>query len=398
MKRITHQSITNAEAARLARANRRNFISLMIQAPVALVAGRSAGFALSHASPALSHASPASPQQPPVTSPGSPYSRAFDFASLDGWITANSEFFVRSHFGIPKLDGSSWAVSVSGAVDRPRALTMDDLMKLPAQEEVVTLECAGNLVGWGGVSNARWAGVPLGALLKAAGVRGDATEVILVGADGGQEREAGGIQIDAYARSIPLAKALDPATLIAFKMNGESLPQAHGGPLRAVIPGWYGMDSVKWLKRIVVSREPFTGFYQARRYYEARRVDGVIERAPLGAMRLKSQMARPINKEALRLGPVKIIGAAWCGDAEIARVELSFDGGRTWKEAKLGSERAPFAWRIWSYDWTAAATGTFEIIARAHDASGRAQPLERDRQIITPYANNWADHRTVEVR
>jgi DMSO/TMAO reductase YedYZ molybdopterin-dependent catalytic subunit len=381
MKRMIRPSITNAGPAR---AGRRDFLSLMIAAPVAVVTGRG---------PA-----PALAQRPPITSPDSPYSRAFDFASLDGWITPNSEFFVRSHFGIPKLDPSPWAVAVSGAVERPRTFTLDDLMKLPAQEEVVTLECAGNLVGWGGVSNARWAGASLAALLKAAGVRADAGEVILVGADGGAEREAGGVQIDAYARGVPLAKALDPATLLAFRMNGEALPPAHGGPLRAIIPGWYGMDSVKWLKQVVVSREPFKGFYQVRRYYEARRVGGAVERSALGAMRLKSQMARPIDKATLRAGPVKVFGAAWCGDAEIARVELSFDGGRTWKEAKLGPDRAPFAWRIWSFDWTPAGAGSFEIIARAHDTRGRAQPLERDPQIITPYANNWADRRTVEVR
>lgn len=380
MKRIIRQSITNTRA----RTSRRDFLSLMIAAPGALVTGLGRG--------------PALAQRPPVTSPDSPYSRAFDFASLGGWITPNSEFFVRSHFGIPKLDPSSWAVSVSGAVERPRAFTLDDLMKLPAREEVVTLECAGNLVGWGGVSNARWAGASLCALLKAAGVRADAREVILIGADGGAEREAGGVQIDAYARSIPLAKALDSATLLAFKMNGEALPAAHGGPLRAIIPGWYGMDSVKWLKQVVVAREPFKGFYQSRRYYEARRVGDAVERMPLGAMRLKSQMARPINKATLGAGPVNVFGAAWCGDAEIAKVELSFDGGRAWKEAKLGPDRAPFAWRIWSYDWTPARVGSFEIIARAHDTQGRAQPLERDPRIITPYANNWADRRAVEVR
>ncbi|HVG20893.1 MAG TPA: sulfite oxidase [Blastocatellia bacterium] len=384
MKRIDRQSITNTQAPVAARAGRRSFLSMMAAGPVALLTGRSRGLA--------------SAQQPPITSPDSPYSRAFDFSSLDGWITPNSEFFVRSHFGIPSLGVSPWAVAVSGAVERPRAFTADDLMKLPVREEVVTLECAGNLVGWGGVSNARWAGASLAALLKASGIRADATEVILVGADGGPEREAGGVQVDAYARSIPVAKALDPDTLVAFKMNGEPLPPAHGGPLRAVIPGWYGMDSVKWLKQVVVAREPFTGFYQARRYYEARRVGGAVERGPLGAMRLKSQMARPINKATLPVAPVKVFGAAWCGDAEIAKVELSFDGGRSWKGAKLGPDRAPFAWRIWSYDWTPMAAGSFQIIARAHDTRGRAQPLERDPRIITPYANNWADRRTVEVR
>jgi len=158
------------------------------------------------------------------------------------------------------------------------------------------------------------------------------------------------------------------------------------------------MDSVKWIKQIMLSREPFKGFYQTERYYEARRTSAGVERAPLGAMRLKSQIARPINEEVLPLKTTTIFGAAWSGESEVARVEVSFDGGRAWKEAKLADERASFAWRLWSYDWTPPAAGVYEIIARAHDARGRAQPLERDTQIVTPYANNWADRRTVEVR
>lgn len=338
------------------------------------------------------------PQQPPITTPNAPFSRAFNFASLKDWITSNSEFFIRSHFGIPKTDNSPWTVKVTGAVERERVFTIDELLKMPAVEDVVTLECAGNLVGWGGVSNARWTGVKLGDLLKAAGARADAIEVVMVGADGGAEREAGGRQVGSFARSVPLAKALDANTLLAYKMNGEPLPSVHGGPLRAIVPGWYGMDSVKWIKQITVAREPFKGFYQAERYYEARRTIAGVERFPLGAMRLKSQIARPINEEILPLKATTIVGAAWSGDAEITRVELSFDGGRTWKEAKLAQERAPFAWRLWSFDWTPTASGAYEIIARAHDARGRAQPFERDPAIVTPYANNWVDRRAVEVR
>jgi DMSO/TMAO reductase YedYZ molybdopterin-dependent catalytic subunit len=273
---------------------------------------------------------------------------------------------------------------------------MEDILKLPAGDQVVTLECAGNLVGWGGVSNARWRGVSLASLIKSMGVKPEAAEVVLIGADRGIEREAGGIQLDAYARSIPLSKALDEGAMLVFMMNNEPLAREHGGPLRAIIPGFYGMDSVKWLKQIVVAREPFKGFYQERRYYEARNVNGIIERSPLGPIRLKSQIARPINNETTKAGARLVVGAAWCGDAEIARVELSFDRGRTWKEAKLGDDRAPFAWRLWSYDWTAKA-GDYEIIARARDTRGRVQPLERDPAIITPYANNWADRRRVIV-
>lgn len=219
---------------------------------------------------------------------------------------------MRSHFGMPRIEPSRWSVTISEGDGRPRIFAMDELTRLPAAEQVVTLECAGNLVGWGGVSNARWIGVRLGSLLTAVNLHG-AVEVVLLGADGGSDREAGGVSVDAYARSIPLAKALDPNTLVVYRMNGEALPDSHGGPLRAIVPGWYGMDSVKWLNKIIVSREPFKGFYQANRYYEARRVNGATERGPLGPVRLKSQFARPIQGEVFSLKPVPVAGAAWCG-------------------------------------------------------------------------------------
>jgi DMSO/TMAO reductase YedYZ molybdopterin-dependent catalytic subunit len=338
-----------------------------------------------------------SAQQPPITTPRAPFSRAFNFAALKDWITPNNEFFVRSHFGVPRIEPSRWSVTISGVHGPPRVFAIDELVSLPAIEQIVTLECAGNLVGWGGVSNARWIGVQLGLLLRAVDLRG-AVEVVLLGADGGSDREAGGVSVDAYARSIPLAKALDPNTLVVYRMNGEALPDSHGGPLRVIVPGWYGMDSVKWLNRIIVSREPFKGFYQANRYYEARRVNGATERGPLGSVRLKSQFSRPIQGEVFPSKPVQIAGAAWCGDAEIAGVDLSFDGGRSWTPARLADDRAPFAWRLWSYEWKADRTGRYEIVARARDERGRLQPLLADPKIITPYANNRADRRVVEVR
>jgi DMSO/TMAO reductase YedYZ molybdopterin-dependent catalytic subunit len=361
--------------------NRRRFLAQLSALPLAGLASR-AVFA----------------QQPPITSSASPNSRAFNFAALKGWVTPNDEFFVRSHFGTPKLTAAPFVMSVTGEVERERRFTLDDLMRLAVQEEVVTLECAGNLVGWGGVSNARWTGVRLGDVLRAAGLRSDAKEVVLIGADGGTDTEAGGILVDAYTRSIPLSKAMEATTLLVFKMNGEPLPPAHGGPLRALVAGWYGMDSVKWLKQITVARAPSAGFYQARRYYEARRAGEVTTRGPLGAMRLKSQIARPLNDAVLMLKPTTLFGAAWCGDAEIARVEVTTDSGETWREAVLGADRAPLAWRLWSYEWQPTSAGKTVIAARAYDTKGRAQPIERDPQIITPYANNWVDRRTVEVR
>ena len=276
-------------------------------------------------------------QQPPITTPNAPFSRAFDFAALKDWITSNGEFFVRSHFGVPNIDPSRWTLSVSEAGGTPRVFSIETLMKLPTVEQVVTLECAGNLVGWGGVSNATWTGCRLSSILNANQTKTGEVECVLIGADGGVDREASGLQFEAYARSIPMNKALHPDTLLAYRMNGEPLPAEHGGPLRAIVPGYYGMDSVKWLKGIQVVRRPFTGFYQASRYYEAQRVNGVIERRQLGAVRLKSQIARPIRGEVLARGPIRVVGAAWCGDAQIAAVELSFDSGHSWTPATLGS-------------------------------------------------------------
>jgi DMSO/TMAO reductase YedYZ molybdopterin-dependent catalytic subunit len=336
-------------------------------------------------------------QQPPITAPNSPFSRAFNFAELRDWITSNNNFFVRSHFGSPDIDLSRWSLSVACDDGPPVLLSIEALMKLPSVDRVVTLECAGNLVGWGGVSNARWTGVPLRSILDPRKI-GDALECVLIGADGGVDREAGGVHIDAYARSIPMSKALHPDTLLAYRMNGEPLPAEHGGPLRAIVPGYYGMDSVKWLKKIEVVRHPFTGFYQESRYYEAQRANGATERQPLGAVRLKSQIARPIRGEVLARGPITVVGAAWCGDAEIAAVELSFDSGHAWKPATLAKQRAPYAWRLWSFEWTPDRSGQYEIMARARDERGRLQPLERDPRIVTPYANNWVDRRTVEIR
>src|SRR5262249_25940647 len=178
-------------------------------------------------------------QQPPITTPNAPFSRAFDFAALKDWITSNGEFFVRSHFGVPNIDASRWSLSVSETGRTPSLFSIETLMKLPAVERVVTLECAGNLVGWGGVSNGIWTGCRLSSILNANQTKNaDEVECVLSGADGGIDREAGGLQIDGYARSIPLRKALHPDTLLAYRMNGEPLPAEHGGPLRAIVPGF----------------------------------------------------------------------------------------------------------------------------------------------------------------
>jgi DMSO/TMAO reductase YedYZ molybdopterin-dependent catalytic subunit len=275
-------------------------------------------------------------------------------------------------------------------------LTLDDLGAMPTIDLPVTLECAGNLVGWGGVSNARWTGLSIARLLREARVLAGSVELVLVGADGGADREAGGIRATAFARGIPLAKALDPSTILATRMNGVPLPAEHGGPLRAVVPGYYGMDSVKWIKEILVSREPFKGFYQTSRYYETRKVDWRLRTEALHRMRIKSQIARPGRDQFLTVGPTKIVGAAWSGESRIRGVKVSVDGGATWRQASLGPDDETSAWRLWSFDWSPS-RGRYELVPLATDSGGDEQPLSRDPQIITPYANNWADRRVVTV-
>jgi DMSO/TMAO reductase YedYZ molybdopterin-dependent catalytic subunit len=255
-----------------------------------------------------------------------------------------------------------------------------------------TLECAGNGrvflvpkvkgVQWelGAVGNAEWTGVSLGELLPRAGVKDGALEVILEGADAGAISEppkpAGKIH---YARSIPLGKASEDV-LLALEMNGESLTPSHGFPLRAIVPGWYGMAAVKWLQRIIVTDQPYNGYYQTVDYAFWKRDAAGPRLVPITQMQVKASIARPGMNEVISAGTTyKVQGAAWTGDAEIVKVELSTDGGTNWHLASLGEERAKNSWRLWEWDWTTTkVAGRHVLMARATDSRGRTQPMEHD--------------------
>ena len=227
------------------------------------------------------------------------------------------------------------------------------------------MECAGNGrsflqpkvkgVAWdlGAVGNAEWTGVLLRDVLQRAGVRSGALEVVLEGGDKGTipepPRPPGEIH---YARSLPIAKASDDV-LLAFEMNGQPLPASHGFPLRAVVPGWFGMASVKWLQRIIVTETPFNGYYQSIDYTYWQRRDGMPTLVPLAEMELKAQIARPSMGEVLSAGaPYRVHGAAWAGTEEVAGVEISIDGGGRWSPANLIGESVKNAWRFWEFIWT----------------------------------------------
>jgi DMSO/TMAO reductase YedYZ molybdopterin-dependent catalytic subunit len=318
----------------------------------------------------------------------------FPFATLDSFITPNEKFYVRNHFEQPKIDAHSWRLKIEGAVKRELELTFDDLRKLPARTVTATLECAGNCrafleprmkgVPWqlGAVGNAQWTGVPLAALLERAGLHDSAMEVILEGADAGEItadiKPAGKIQ---FSRSLPLAKARSPEVLLAYRMNGVDLPPAHGFPLRAIVPGWYGVASIKWLQRMIVNPRPFNGYFQSIDYsFFNKEKNGLARVVPITELQVKAQIARPTSGEIIKADcDYRIRGAAWTGEAEIAKVDVSTDGGKSWREAKLQGDSMQNAWRLWEHTWrTPGKEGKVRIMARATDSRGRVQPLERD--------------------
>ena len=223
--------------------------------------------------------------------------------SVRSWVTPTRLFFVRNHFTVPTLDVAAWRLTVEGRVKKRRAWTWEELVELPDRTVFATVECAGNgrsflaerqagvQSGAGAVGHAEWTGVPLQVVLERSGLEADAVEVLFEGADVGTEPDHPAPM--SFERSLPLAKALHPDTLLAFRMNGEVLDPIHGYPLRLFVPGWYGVASVKWLRRIEVVNEPFRGYFQSVKYTVQRRTARGIESEIVGPMMPKSEIIRP---------------------------------------------------------------------------------------------------------
>jgi DMSO/TMAO reductase YedYZ molybdopterin-dependent catalytic subunit len=321
-----------------------------------------------------------------------PLNLEMPFEQLDGFITPTELFYVRTHFPIPKIDKNQWRLRIEGEIEKPFELNYEELCKLEARTIPATLECAGNNrdslepkvkgVQWGlgAVGNANWTGVPLSILLDRAGVKPSVREVILEGADEGPLEDSkaprGNVR---FARSIGLTKAREDV-LLAYKMNDVDLTPEHGFPVRAIVPGWYAVASIKWLQRVIVTDRPFNGYYQTLDYAFWKRDGDNAELVALREMQTKAEIARPVEGETVALNSnVRVFGAAWTGDGEIAKVELSTDAGSTWNEARLIGKAKPNAWRLWEYDWrTPAKAGKATLVSRATDSKGQTQPLERD--------------------
>jgi DMSO/TMAO reductase YedYZ molybdopterin-dependent catalytic subunit len=321
-----------------------------------------------------------------------PLNLEIPFGALDGLITPVDRFFVRGHFSIPQIDVKTWRLRIEGEVDTPFELTYREIREMESRTITVTMECAGNgraflspaAAGaqWerGAVGTAEWTGVLLSEVLTRAGLKISAREVIFEGADRGEIKEPPGPAGEVhYARSMPVKKA-NQDVLLAFKMNGEELTPEHGAPLRLIVPGWYGMASVKWLTRIIASAQPFNGYYQTIDYAYWERGPSAPTLVPIAEMQVKAQIARPGIADAVRAGEIyQVRGAAWTADADITQVEISTDGGQTWHDTHLLGESIRNAWRLWEYEWKVPANpGKTTLMARATDSVGHTQPTERD--------------------
>jgi sulfite oxidase len=311
---------------------------------------------------------------------------------LDGFlqaITPIDMFYVRSHHYTPSVDADTFSLKVTGEVGTALSLALKDIKKLPRIELVGVMECAGNgrsfytphLPGlqWshGGVGNARWAGVRLADVLKRANIKPSAKHIMFDGAD----VPVG--TMPKFQRSIPVKKALDPDTMLAFEMNGQPLPLSHGAPLRVVVPGWGGDCWVKWLTGIQVLDKEFEGFFMKTGYRHPGKgvppgstVDPALMK-PVESVRVKSVIATPKDNMILTQGSSRIAGAAWSGEVPLAKVEVSTDGGRAWAPARLTSSNGRWGWQTWDFAWNAT-PGSYKIMSRATDASGYSQPLDQE--------------------
>ncbi|MGJ8572260.1 MAG: sulfite oxidase [Hoeflea sp.] len=321
-------------------------------------------------------------------------------------VTPTGLHYLLTHFDVPLIDEAHHKLEFSGVFDAPFELSLDEIKSLPQVTMPVTLECAGN--GRSGVSprshsmpwsyeavgTSEWTGTPLKPLIERAGPKSDAVEIAFFGADYGFDKGVGHY----FGRSLTMAQISDLDVMLVHTMNGQPLLPQHGAPLRIIVPGWYGMASVKWLGRIEALTKPFDGFQQVRTYRF--REDDEDPGRPVTEMRVKSLMVPPgvpdwgSRKRWLEPGPVTLIGRAWSGGGvPISKVEVELDG--EWREARLEQQASNYAWSKWSCEWKAT-PGAHVLRCRATDAKGNVQPLDPPWD-VAGFANNAAQKVQVYV-
>ena len=331
---------------------------------------------------------------------------AMPLESLRSPVTPIGQHYQVVHWEIPPIDPTTWRLTIGGHVSDPLTLDLAGLQRQPAVTARVTLECAGNSRGlleprpvsapWlgGAVSTAEWTGTPLEPLLEAAGLLAGAVDVVFGAADRGVQ---GGVE-QSFERGLPLDEAMLDGVILAYAMNGDPLPPQHGAPVRLVVPGWYGMASVKWLTSIAVLDHDYEGFQNRVAYRYQRDRDDPGE--PVARMRVKSLMAPPgiaefiTDRRVVDAGVVRIEGRAWSGVGGIARVEFGLDG--EWERATVEPTAVSTAWRGWSFDWDAQ-PGEHVLSCRAADFGGNVQPLEHPWN-YQGMGNNGVQRVSVRVR
>ncbi len=330
-----------------------------------------------------------------------PQNLATPLTFFDRLLTPTPVFFVRSHFGPPALDRAR-KLTIDGLVKGQLTLSMDDLKAFPEVTLTSVLQCAGNgralmaprvpgvQWGHGAMGQAAWTGVRLKDLLTRAGLAPEAAHVRLAGADLAPKPT-----VPAFVRSIPLSRALDPGTLVAYRMNGEPLTLAHGAPLRLVVPGWAGDHWIKWLVSLRVQKEEAEGFYMqtAYKFPTVPVVPGAAvppaQMKSMTTMPVKSLIARPAEGGRARVGPQEVVGVAFSGDAPLQGVEVSIDGGQTWRPAALEGEPGVGRWQVFRLKFEQRTPGRASAVARATDRQGNKQPEQAPWNPSGYFWNAW---------
>jgi len=316
--------------------------------------------------------------------------------ALQNQIVPNDLFYIRNHWqDSPEIDVNSYRLKVDGEVERTLSLSYEDLKALPQRRFQATFECCGNspvpeyytkalrissvmeqIKGHGIMGNAEWAGVSLCDVLKKAGVKPSAVEVVFEGADHGPDEVVADPAEVTYERSLPMAKALHPDTLLAYEMNGVPLPKDHGYPLRLMVAGWYGMNSVKWVVGIHVLDHEFKGFYMTERYMTMNEPGSPIPYRYYTKLQVKSIITSPLPGEIVSASGYTLAGVAWTGEEELAKLEISTDGGKTWGQVDKVNPRVDYSWYRWEHYWKPRSTGKHIIMCRATNNKGDTQPME----------------------
>ena len=331
---------------------------------------------------------------PFLDTPRTPQNR-LDWETLDRWLTPQDQVFNVQHYGIPEFDTAGYELEIAGLVDHPRSFSLDELKGLPKQDQLMTLECSGNGASDGfmnAIYNSRWTGTPLAPLLEQAGLRDGATEVVFFGHDVKEEtlreKTKSELKVEVpFGRSLSLEDALTMPLLLAYERNGEPIEHRNGAPVRLIVPGWYGIANVKWLRRIEVRDRRYMGRYMGRDYVTVRgeKQDGevVFVESSVGPMNLKSIIARVTQQPAVDgKTPLKAYGAVWHTDVDrIKGVEVRLDDG-DWQPATLAAEpRAEHSWIFFDVDLGNVAAGKHTLVSRGLDTNGHIQPAADDDEI-----------------